>query len=133
MADTLHPTQQGYDKMADIWKTPLLKFLPRGGEVRHRVVLENPDGGEVFLPGESININWTASSAAASFRLKYTLNGGLTWKTIAKGITGTTFAWPAPDVGSTRKKCRVRVEAFDASGARIASDKSDSVFEIRRE
>ena len=64
-------------------------------------------------------------------KLSYTVNNGVTWKTI-KTVTGNpgSYSWTLPQVAQSKSKCKVKVELKDAGGNTIGSDMSDSIFTI---
>ena len=89
-----------------------------------------PNGGENIPAGSDYTIQWGAPIEASTFKLQYSLNNGLTWKLIANGLTGRTYEWKVPALSKNKKKCRVRVTAYDGTGRLIGRDKSDSPFSI---
>lgn len=89
-----------------------------------------PNGGELWAPGSSHAIQWTASDnvAVASVSLEYSTTGGPPWTSIASGLTNTgTYSWLVP--GATGPTTRVRATAIDAA-ANVGQDSSDGVFTI---
>lgn len=54
-------------------------------------LLQDPDPGEAFAPGEAINFNWTAMAGATSYDVRVTPDFGQTFATIASDITTTSF------------------------------------------
>ncbi len=94
------------------------------------VTLSSPNGGEVIPSGGSHTITWTASSSAVSFDLEYSINNGSTWRTIATGVTGTSYAWSVPTVAGNKRKCRVRITAYDSGSNQVGQDTSDDRFMI---
>jgi hypothetical protein len=61
---------------------------------------------------------------AATFKLKYSLDGGLSWNSIpgAKGITGTSFDWIVPELAKNNAKCLMQLTAYDANGLKLGTD-----------
>jgi hypothetical protein len=80
--------------------------------------------------GGSHTITWTASSSAVSFDLEYSINNGSTWRTIATGVTGTSYSWSVPTVAGNKRKCLVRITAYDSGSSQIGQDTSDNRFTI---
>jgi len=89
-----------------------------------------PNGKEHLSSGGIQTVTWTAIPDAASFNLDYSINGGSTWKNIATGVTGTSYEWSVPAVAGNKRKCLVRVTAYDSNGTQIAQDMSDGWFMI---
>ena len=90
-----------------------------------------PNGGETVPAGSTYTISWGAPSQAVKFNLEYSMDGGITWKVIASGVAGTTYAWTAPVPKKPQKRCRVRVTGFDSNGTKIGEDRSDANFTIQ--
>lgn len=95
-----------------------------------RVTLLSPQGGEVIPSGSSWPISWEAPPEAVSFTIKYSLNSGSTWKTIARGVTGTSHDWDVPIPRRNARKCLVKVIGYDEAGRRVGADRSEEVFTI---
>ena len=96
------------------------------------VKLLTPNGGETLTGLQSYTITWEAPLAAVKFNLAYTVDGGLTWRRIAAGVTGNSFTWTVPVLKVNRKNVRVRVAALNAAGQLIRRDRSDARFSILR-
>jgi hypothetical protein len=94
------------------------------------VAVNSPNGGEVIPSGSQYTIQWGAPSQAVRFDLKYSMNNGTSWTTIASKVTGTNYNWGVPTPANNKKKCLVKVKGFNASGIQVGSDKSDSKFMI---
>jgi hypothetical protein len=78
-----------------------------------------PIAAEVIPAGSTYTIRWGAPANAAKFRVRYSLNGGTTWKTVADGITGNSYQWSVPTPASTKKNAMVRVAGFTSKGKLI--------------
>ena len=63
------------------------------------------------------------------FNLSYSLDGGVTWKSIAKRVTDRHYAWTLP-TPKRNKKGLVRVTGFTAGSVLLGSDISDAPFTI---
>ncbi len=94
------------------------------------VVLTSPNGGEVIASGGTQSITWTALSGSVSFDLEYSINAGGTWRTIATGLSGTSYAWSLPAVAGNKRKCMVRITAYDSGSNQTGQDTSDGTFMI---
>ncbi|BCR06700.1 hypothetical protein DESUT3_37690 [Desulfuromonas versatilis] len=107
--------------------TPVLQDVSNGVFSITTLRVDSPNGGEILTGGITTNISWTDPAGAASYLLRYSLNGGATWNPIAS-VTGTSFAWTVPSADSAN--CLVRVTAYGAGGAWLANDVSDGPFTI---
>jgi hypothetical protein len=94
-----------------------------------------PNGGEVWKSGTVQTITWITNETvkpAAKYRLRYSTNGGTTWKTIVTRLGNPgRYDWIVPTVLSTKKRCKVKVKLFDSLGNIIGSDISDKNFTIQ--
>jgi hypothetical protein len=77
-----------------------------------------PSGGQYL-------ITWNAPTTASSYKISYTLDGGLTWKAIAKGVTDRSYLWQAPIVTKNKKNCMAKVVGLDSSNVKVGADMSD--------
>jgi probable HAF family extracellular repeat protein len=96
-------------------------------------ILLSPNGGEIIPAGSPYTIKWVAPAEAVKFKLRYSLDNGLTWIPIPKTsnfITGTSYDWAVPTPLGNKTKCLVRVKGFDDKGNRLGVDKSDATFTI---
>ena len=94
------------------------------------IAVISPNGGETIASGGNHTIQWSPPSGAVSFDLEYSINDGGTWRTIATGVTGTSYAWSVPTVAGNKRKCRVRITAYDSGNNQIGQDTSDDRFMI---
>jgi hypothetical protein len=88
---------------------------------------------ETIPSGSLYNVQWEAPSRAVAFKLKYSLDRGLTWIPIpntAEFITGTNYDWQVPIPWGNRKQCLIKVIAYDSYGKKIGEDESDYLFTI---
>jgi hypothetical protein len=91
----------------------------------------SPNGGEIIPTGSTYTVRWGAPSNAVKFRLYYSTNNGLSWKTTTTSyVTGTTYNWTVPTVTSSQKNCLIKVNGYDSSGRLVSYDRSDKVFRI---
>jgi len=91
----------------------------------------SPNGGEIIAAGSTYSVRWGAPSNAVKFRLYYSMNNGLSWKTITTSyVTGTTYSWTVPTVTSSQKNCLIKVNGYDSSGRLVSYDRSDKVLQI---
>jgi len=99
------------------------------------VKLTSPNGGEILTSGDQHTITWTTNETKNPVEkvvLKYTKNGGRTWKKITaiEGDNPGTHAWTVPEVPEPKSKCLVKVVLKDAKGNTVSSDTSDVYFTI---
>jgi hypothetical protein len=95
----------------------------------------SPNGGETLKSGNTWTIKWVTNKTVrpvAKTVLKYTINGGTTWKAI-KTLTGNLggYNWTVPSVLSTKTRCKIKVILKDASGVNVGADVSNKVFTIQ--
>ena len=95
--------------------------------IRSNLLLNSPNGGQVWQVGSSHNITWSSLGAIASVDLDYSLDNFATVTPIATSTANTgSFPWNSiPNVPSTTVKVRVS----DASDPSVYDD-SDANFEI---
>jgi len=88
----------------------ILFFLLCNSIIGH-VLLNYPEGNEVFIAGEEITIEWEVLvyHGPGSFELFYSDNGGLEWKKIVDGIDNSILAynWIIPNIETTNAKIKV--------------------------
>jgi len=94
------------------------------------LLLIEPNGGEVIPSGSTYTIQWLATLEAVSFKLKYSVNNGRTWKPIDTGITDKFYDWTVPTPVKNKTKCLVKVIGYDDSDKKVGADRSDSTFTI---
>jgi hypothetical protein len=98
------------------------------------VQLLSPNGGEVIPSGSTYPISWGAPLEAVKFKLKYSLDNGLTWIPIPKTadfITGTSYDWIVPKPWGNMKECLVKVTGYMANEVKFGpADKSLAPFTI---
>jgi hypothetical protein len=95
-----------------------------------KVQMVTPNGGEVFASGSFQQATWAAPATAATFNLQISLDGGVTWKSLAKGLTSTSYTWKVPTPLGNKKSCYLRVQAFNGAGVQVGSDRSDRPFTV---
>ncbi|WP_233189379.1 GPI anchored serine-threonine rich family protein [Geothermobacter hydrogeniphilus] len=93
-----------------------------------QLTLVTPNGGEMLSVGATTKITWLPYPNAASYLLRYSTDGGTTWKWLRNNVTGTSFNWTVPN--SLSDQCLLRINAKNAAGSFIANDFSDTVFSI---
>lgn len=89
-----------------------------------------PNGGETFLAGDSVDLQWNATDDVAvnAVTLEISRDGGATYETIATGVPNTgAYAWTATEPGSSSMLLRV-LAADDPGNA--GSDDSDGAWAL---
>jgi hypothetical protein len=105
-------------------------FLASGAISTIPVVVQ-PNGGESVPAGGTYPIIWDAPSEATKFTLKYSVDKGLTWKTIATDVSGLSYDWtPVPVPSKNKRQSLVKVIGYNAKNVKVGSDKSDAPFTI---
>jgi hypothetical protein len=94
-----------------------------------KVTLMSPQGGETLPSGKTWTVTWSAPAKAVTFKLAYSVNGGVTWKTIVDKLSGTSYVWTAP-APPNNKKAKVKIVGYDSKGKRVGSDVSGGAFVI---
>ena len=102
---------------------------------KEKVKLTRPNGGEIWESGTTETITWDTMNLppepVAKFRLRYTNDGGTTWKAIVTRLGNPgRYDWKVPAVLNTKKRCKIKVVLLNSLGSIIGSDMSDSRFTI---
>ncbi len=102
------------------------------------VKLESPsEGGAPLKSDDPDVIHWQINGtkdSVASIQLSYTLDGGQSWKSIAK-ITElspdlNSHEWTVPKVNKLKTNCKLKIVLKDKNGKSLGSDVSDTPFSI---
>jgi len=97
-----------------------------GGATQKNIVVDVPNGGEVWEAGTPHIIVWHSQNYNATVKIEYSTNGGSSYSTIVASTANSgSYAWNVPNAPSTQ--CRVRVSDA-ASGT--PSDVSHANFTI---
>jgi len=97
-----------------------------------RVSVISPDGGEPVPSGQAYTIRWAGPSQAVKYKVRYSMDNGLTWNKAHQQafVTEKTLDWNVPVLPGNKRKCLVKVAGFDASGTAVSRDQSDTPFTI---
>ena len=89
------------------------------------VDLLDPVGGETIISGGSYPVTWKAAPAATKFRLKYSLDNGLTWRAMHQDpyVPGTGYSW-AISVPKEKNNSLVKITGYDNFNVKLGTDKS---------
>ena len=88
-----------------------------------------PNGGEYLVAGTTVDLRWSspALGSPSSYDVWLSRDGGLSWETVAIGVTGTSYTWTVN--GAASEVTRIRVDARDNQGV-MGYDTSDGDFSI---
>lgn len=94
--------------------------------VNPSLILNTPNGGEVFNPNVDTLISWNGSVVSNFIKLEYSTNGGTSWNLIAASIPNQNYYhWLVPNTPSTNCKVRVSDAQYPA-----VNDQSNASFTI---
>lgn len=94
------------------------------------VTFISPNNGEVLPTGGVANIVWWGPDTVKKVRIKYSLDGGQTMKTLAKNIQGNSYKWNVPIMTQNKKKVMLQVKGYDELGNMIGADSNDYYLTI---
>ena len=87
-----------------------------------------PNGGEVFVAGNTTNISWTFTGGISNIMIEYTNDNGNNWYTIVSSVpvTSSPYVWTVGN--NSGNQCKVRISEV---GNPSMNDLSDNFFEIQ--
>lgn len=89
----------------------LLLLIFTNYQIKAHVELLYPTGGETFISGETVNIQWQVlvSHNTLNWDLYFSTNGGSTWDPIETNIsTGTlNYMWVVPEIITEQAQIRI--------------------------
>lgn len=91
------------------------------------LTLVSPNGGQVWNGGDEQTITWTKAAGVMTVDLQRSDDGGVNWRTIARGLTGTSYSFTAAGPSSTQ--VRFRVVDPHASQFSDASDADLTIYD----
>jgi hypothetical protein len=97
---------------------------------RSYVGLLSPASGQAVASGSTYSIRWAASSDIAKFTLKYSMDKGTTWTTIATEQTGTSYDWNVPIPRNNKKQCSIKIIGYGSDDTLLAQDKTDGPLTV---
>jgi len=89
------------------------------------LMLFSPNGGEVFIAGTQVPVNWKPSSPQDTAVIEYSSDNGFIWSPVATLYGGMSYVWTVPYPATAYGRMRIR----NLSGT--VFDVSDGPFEIR--
>lgn len=93
-----------------------------------KITITAPAGGAIVPSGSVTTIAYDppAGVTVASVKVKYSLDGGLTWAnaTGVPGVAVNTFDWNVPAPTKNKKNVILKVLGYNASSAKVAAGKS---------
>jgi sugar lactone lactonase YvrE len=98
-----------------------------------RLGMITPNGGETLPSGSLFTIQWEEVGsviAPLQYSIKYSMDGGETWKLITTGITDKSYEWTTPSPAENKKNCLVRIIGYDINGVKRGMAQSKNVFGI---
>jgi hypothetical protein len=107
-------------------------FLATGLTVT-KVLLLQPNGGVISAGTPNYPIEWTAPPTATKFKLKYSLDNGLTWGSAhpeVPYVTGGSYPWSVPIPAKNKLKCLVKVIGYNDNNVKVGADISYVPFTI---
>ena len=100
-------------------------------EIRGRINVAKPNGGESWQIYENQPINWTRQGNISSVNIKYSWNNGANWTTLASGITASNQTWNWSIADTTNTSVQSLVNITDSGNPNNVFDNSNSFFEVR--
>ena len=95
------------------------------GVLSNAVTLLSPNGGQTWNGGTEQTVTWAKGAGVMTVDVQRSDDGGAHWRTLARGLPGTTWSYTA--AGPTTTQARFRV--VDSHAAQFA-DGSDADFTI---
>lgn len=90
------------------------------------ITITAPIAAQEIPSGSLFTILYDAPAEVTSVKVKYSLNGGLTWlNAVGTSPSPGSFDWDVPTPVKTTKKALVKVIGFNAANKKLAADSSD--------
>jgi hypothetical protein len=89
-----------------------------------------PGPGEEIASGSPYVVRWSPGSAG-SFTLRFSPDGGITWRTVGRVIGGTSFRWRVPVPAENLGNCLLRIIARGPDGKVVQRTVSAAPFAVR--
>jgi len=90
------------------------------------VAVQSPNGGEVWVTGETEDITWTGVNVD-NVKIELSINNGVDWTTIEESVPNTgTYSWTVTAQDSS-EECLIRISSVENG---FVFDTSDEIFTI---
>lgn len=99
-------------------------------EYSNDIRLFTPDEGEVLPAGSVCTVRWAAPIEATNFKLKFSMDNGETWETIADDISEKSYQWDVPTPRKNQKKYILKIIGHSVHGEKVGTDKLDKPISI---
>ena len=96
-----------------IMKHTLILFLAllTFGQLKAHVNLTSPQGGEVFQPGQTVNIQWeiVIQHNTLNWDVYFSGDGGSTWEIIRADLDASllNYQWTVPQINTTQGRIKI--------------------------
>jgi len=92
----------------------------------HALAIVSPNGAEVWVGDTEHAISWSKGTGVMTVDLQRSNDGGVHWRTLARGLTGTSYSYTVTPPWTTHARFRV-VEGHAAE----FTDASNADFEVQ--
>ncbi len=92
-----------------------------------------PNGREIVPSGSLYDLNWESPAKAVKFKLKYSLDNGVTWQSAhpeSPFVNGTSYQWSVPVPSANKTKSLVLVTGYNSKGVKVGEDRCDAPFKV---
>ncbi|MFH1062870.1 MAG: hypothetical protein V1747_08340, partial [Candidatus Omnitrophota bacterium] len=115
-------------KISDASDAEVNDISPANFNIKGKLVLSHPNGGETLNVGQAYTIDWTTAGTINTVNLYYSVNSGSSYDTsIVTGLSNiNSYAWTVPD--AIGNQLRVKVENPDNTNV---ADVSNADFTIK--
>lgn len=77
-----------------------------------QITVKRPNGGEIFVTGDTTTLEWSGVMPTDTVRLDYSTDNGLTWLPVINKVTGFSYLWKVPFTPSNQ--CLLRAQLLNA-------------------
>jgi hypothetical protein len=96
------------------------------GVLSSALAVTAPNGGETWAGGSEHLLAWTKGAGVMTVDVQRSDDSGVHWRTLARGLPGTSYAWTATAPYTNR----VRIRVVDSHAAQFA-DASEADFTVQ--
>ncbi len=97
------------------------------GSAPRAIAVTSPNGGEVWNGGTEQTVTWTKGAGVLKVDVQLSTDGGANWRTLGRGLIGSSYSWTA--TGPTTTQARVRVVESHAAQFADASDADFTLYD----